>query len=319
MTHTQTVVTIPELESMVKNWIDDSICRQHSAPTIASKRHITDKFLWWLREHNHLFAGAEQIRGFLAYVGSPAPAGGRWGNPHETAQNQPRTVHTFCERLHTLFNWAVEQEFISESPMKKIKPPISRRDDIQPFTEQQVNDVLTAAGESRYPLRDTAICLFLLDTGARATELCTLTIDDLDLKNGKATVLGKGRKKRPVYFTEVTRKALQSYLALQPRGPVDPVFCNDQGFALTRSGLLQLIERLGKRAGITGVRCSPHTFRHTAAIWTIRSGMDSFTLQKMLGHTDLTMTSRYVAIGKADLEAKHRIHSPVGYLASHSG
>jgi len=39
----------------------------------------------------------------------------------------------------------------------------------------------------------------------------------------------------------------------------------------------------------------------------------------MLGHTDLTMTSRYVAIGKADLEAKHRIHSPVGYLTSHSG
>ena len=79
------------------------------------------------------------------------------------------------------------------------------------------------------------------------------------------------------------------------------------------------MHRLGKAANITGVRCSPHTFRHTAAIWTIRSGMNTFALQTMLGHTDLTMTRRYVAIAQADLEEQHRRYSPVRRLSASRG
>ncbi|MBC7806379.1 MAG: site-specific integrase, partial [Akkermansiaceae bacterium] len=76
---------------------------------------------------------------------------------------------------------------------------------------------------------------------------------------------------------------------------------NDGGF----------IERLGKSARLQGVRCSPHTFRHYAAISFLRAGGNSFTLQNLLGHSSLTMTMNYVKIAEADITAQHRQFSPV--------
>jgi site-specific recombinase XerD len=83
---------------------------------------------------------------------------------------------------------------------------------------------------------------------------------------------------------------------------------------LTRSGLLQLIRRLGKAAKIEACRCSPHTFRHTFAVEFLRAGGNVFTLKELLGHTTLTMTQRYVAIAQADIESQHRRFSPADRL-----
>jgi len=80
--------------------------------------------------------------------------------------------------------------------------------------------------------------------------------------------------------------------------------------SLTRSGLLQLIERLGIAAGIKQVRCSPHTFRHTFAVDFLRNGGNSFNLQQLLGHCDMHMTARYVNVAQADIENQHRRYSP---------
>jgi integrase/recombinase XerC len=309
------MVEIDVLDTLIHGWISDGMCRQLSDQTIASRRHITEKFMWWIRHEGLDGVGSDELRAFLAYVGSAAPTGGRWGNPSETQKNGPRTVNTYWERLRTLFRWGVADRRITESPMGTIKAPISRQDQVQPFTQDQVEDLLTAAGRSRYPHRDTAICLFLLDTGVRASELCTLQVKDLELANGHATVLGKGNKRRSVYFDQTTLHALNDYLTDQPRKLGDYVFRGERGPQLTRSGLQQLINRLGEAAQITGVRCSPHTFRHTAAIWSIRNGMNTFALQTMLGHTDLTMTRRYVAIAQADLEEQHRRYGPVRRLS----
>lgn len=312
-------VEIGELEDMVDGWIVDAESRQHSTQTIDSRRLIMGKFVWWIRREGLASVGAKEIRQFLAYVGGEAPPGGRWGNPHETGKNCARTVETYWERLRTLFRWGIEEGMISLTPMANVKRIAARRDQVQPFTEQQIRALLAAAGRSRHPLRDRAIILFMLDCGVRASEVCTLVRSDLDLVNSKATVLGKGNKRRPVYFSDLTREALREYVDREARPMNDTVFHGERGPRLTRSGLLQLIHRLGRTAGLMGVRCSPHTFRHTAAIWSIRNGMDSFTLQTMLGHTDLTMTRRYVAVEQADLEGKHRLCSPVRGLAAAEG
>lgn len=89
------------------------------------------------------------------------------------------------------------------------------------------------------------------------------------------------------------------------------------GSCLTRSGLRQLIEWLAKAAGITEVRHSPHTSRHTVANWALCNGMNVFSLQVLLGHEDLAMTRRYVAVAvaSADVERQHRIYSPVRRLS----
>ena len=134
----------------------------------------------------------------------------------------------------------------------------------------------------------------------------------------KCIVLGKGNKHRVVYFGRQTAKALWNYLREEDREPCSPVFLSDRGTKagepLTRAGLRQLIERLGKAANIEAVRCSPHTFRHTFAVTFLRNGGNVFSLQQILGHTSLQMTNRYVAVSQADLERQHRQFSPVDRL-----
>ena len=96
----------------------------------------------------------------------------------------------------------------------------------------------------------------------------------------------------------------------------DLVFHSQRGTqtwaGLERHGLTRLISRLGKSAGIRGVRCSPHTLRHTFAVTYLREPAATvFGLQEILGHTDLKMTRRYVSFVEADIVAQHKRCSPV--------
>lgn len=75
------------------------------------------------------------------------------------------------------------------------------------------------------------------------------------------------------------------------------------------------MERLGKAAKVSGVRCSPHTFHHTFAVSFLRHGGNVFTLQQMLGHASLDQTNQYVNLAQADIENQHRQFSPADRLA----
>ena len=153
--------------------------------------------------------------------------------------------------------------------------------------------------------------MFLFDTGVRATELCSLKMQDVDLYACHAKVLGKGNKSRSVYFGRRCGRVVRTYLRREFRTPTHPLFTAQHAdVALTRSGLLQIVNRLGKRAGIQVTRCSPHTFRHTFAVEFLRAGGNVFSLQQILGHTSLQVTQRYVALAQADIQAQHRQFSP---------
>lgn len=137
---------------------------------------------------------------------------------------------------------------------------------------------------------------------------------DLDLSSRHAYVLRKGNKHRLVYFSRET-KALSNYLRKPKREWEEPVFISTGGTlagqALTRSGLLQLIERLGKAAGIKATKVSPHVFRHSAAIQLLRNGCDIYSLMSLMGHTSLTVCQEYLKLSQADLENQYRRSAPV--------
>ena len=115
--------------------------------------------------------------------------------------------------------------------------------------------------------------LLLLDTGIRNTELVELKVADMDLRSRQCTVLGKGNKLRVVHFGVTTGNALR--LCLRGRGvqaseAQEPLFLAAKSGGvvrpLARSGLRQLLERLGLAAGIQGRSCSPHMLRRTFAM-----------------------------------------------------
>lgn len=315
-TKTEVTFSLADLERYAKGWLLDSEIRQLSPGTISNRKLIIEKLLWFFKQKELSCCGTLELRQFLAYVSNGhEDAEGRWGNARLTKHVRPGTASMYFARLRTFFRFLVAEDIIEFSPMEKMRPPINRPDQIQPFTPEQVLALQRSAKKSEHPRRDEAICLFLLDTGVRASELCGLRMSNMDLQGRRATVVGKGNKTRAVYFGRDTTKALWQYLKETPREGDEALFTSDRGTrageALTRSGLLQLIMRLGKSAKIEATRCSPHTFRHSFAVEFLRAGGNLFTLQTLLGHTSLAMSRRYTALAQADLEKQHREFSPV--------
>lgn len=312
-------VSASQLARYAEGWLLDGEIRQHSQSTTDLRKLIVKKLLWFLEDRKCDQCGTLELRQFFAYVtNGHATGAGRWDDPAKKRQVRPKTVYTYFVHLRPLFHFLVAEGVIDASPMDAISPPVARADQVQPFDERQVQSLLTASQKTTHRKRDFAIVCFLLDTGVRASELCALTLADVDMSGRKAVVRGKGNKQRAVFFGRQTAKALWNYLREEERQPQTPVFLSDRGNGagerLTRSGLLQLVERLGTAAGVEAVRCSPHTFRHTFAVTFLRNGGNVFTLQQLLGHTNLAMTNRYVAVSQGDLERQHRQFSPVDRL-----
>jgi integrase/recombinase XerD len=165
--------------------------------------------------------------------------------------------------------------------------------------------------------RDRALILVLLDTGLRASELCALTVGDVDLKSGQVVVKhgeaggAKGGKGRVVYLGKAARRALWRYLATRDDGknPDRPLFLGKLQRQINKRVLRQLIARLGEKADVA--HAHPQRFRHSFAITYLRSGGDLFTLQALLGHRTLEMVQHYAQIAQIDVEQAHRRASPV--------
>jgi len=164
--------------------------------------------------------------------------------------------------------------------------------------------------------RDKAMILVLLDTGLRASELCSLLIGDYEAQTGKVQIRhgvgggAKGKKGRTVYLGKTARKALWRYLVDREDGedPDAPLFLGRYSRPLNRDALRQVIASLGEKASIN--KAYPHRFRHTFAITYLRSGGDLFSLQRLLGHATLEMVQHYARLADIDVEQAHRRASP---------
>lgn len=312
---TSTDLTISQFERLSEGWIADGEIERLSPRTLQERRHVIGKLRWHLARQQAESVGLPELRQFFVYLNDPSPAGGRWGNPRNTCALSAVTVLAYHRTLRSFWNSLVDLDEIDASPMRRMKPPRIPDDQVQPFADEQVEAMLAAAARSTHPRRDTAILLLLLDTGIRASELCALRFRDYQVTQRLVTVEeGKGKKRRALPLGANTTRALLHYLREHEREQDAPLFVSDRGVTagehLTRSGLGQLIRRLGRAARVQGVRCSPHTWRHTFAINFLRSGGDVFTLKELLGHTTLVMTNRYVALARADIQRQHRAHSP---------
>lgn len=227
----------------------------------------------------------------------------------QTRNLSDHSIHAAARALRAWLNFCVSEELIAESPMKKVSMPKLDKRILPAFTEADVKALLAACTGSR----DKALVLFLLDTGCRASEFIGLNGGDVDLKDGTARIRqGKGRKDRVVYLGNRTRRAMLRYYLDRGGAPGTgkPIWTNERsGERLTDSGLRQLLERLGKRAGVE--HCHPHTFRRTFALWSLRSGMSLYHLQRLMGHEDIAVLRQYLALVDTDLKSAHEKYGAV--------
>jgi integrase/recombinase XerC len=227
----------------------------------------------------------------------------------------PVGVKDYYRTVKRFLNFLVGRKILATNPMEGTTPPKIPQKTIKVFSEQQIRDLIElVSGDTFMDRRNRAMLLMFIDTGLRCSELVSVQVKDVTLTNDitLVRVMGKGAKERVVRLGKMATRALYDYLEMR----------NDRLPCLwvtkektTMKTVLPLVTKLGHRAGITDVRCSPHTFRHYFAITWLRNGGGEFTLQYALGHSTPTMTKIYLrTLNRDDMVRDHMKASPVDNL-----
>lgn len=171
------------------------------------------------------------------------------------------------------------------------------------FSQDQVTKLLAYHPKSKTMKRAQALAGLLLDTGLRIAEALALRRSDVDLDNLLVTTMGKGRKERKVPISLEGRRRLYLWLRNE-NGP--HVFGTRLGSPLTPRNAQRDLANLCRRTGISGVRTSPHTLRHSFAVNYLRRGGNLEFLRRCLGHSSILVTQRYVqSLTPEDLQSSH--------------
>lgn len=234
----------------------------------------------------------------------------RWLVSHKDVSSA--TLATYDRSLRVFARWLHHRGYVAANPMDRLSKPRTKTKPITTFTRDEVREMLRVAKAKRNPLRDTALITLLLDTGLRIGEATGLRLQDIDWRQGWLSVDGKSGP-RQVPFGNRTRICLKRYVD-QGRRARDPsvraVFLERGGVPLTPEAATHHIAKIAKAANAQASKMGPHTFRHTFAVEFIRAGGDAFSLQRLLGHTTLEMTRRYVHLAQTDLRTAHKRFSP---------
>lgn len=229
--------------------------------------------------------------------------------------HNPGGVHMAYRCLKTFLNWyGREAEPVDwDNPIRNVRPPKISIHPLEPVELSVITKLLKVCDSATFHgARDTAIIYFLLDSGLRAAELCALDIDDVDPIVGDVLVRnGKGGKPRTVMVGKRTRKAVRTYLRFRNDNE-DALWVTEDGDRLTYWGLNLILKRRAKQARVK--KPGLHDFRRAFALSCLRSNMDVFSLQRLMGHADLSVLRRYLDQNDDDSRAAHAKASPVDNL-----
>jgi site-specific recombinase XerD len=228
----------------------------------------------------------------------------------ERTGHNPGGILAHYRTLHTFLSWyeAEEEPENWKNPIRRVKSPKVPIQPIEPISNDAIEALLATCKQGAAAVRDRALILFLFDTGARVSEVIALDLADIDQVTGAVLIRqGKGRKPRTVYLAQKARRAFRAYV--KRRADRDPAaWVTVYGERLTVSGINQVMRRRAKMAGIK--RPGMHDFRRAFALNFLRNGGDIFSLQKLMGHSDIQVLRRYLAQTEKDIQEVHRRGSP---------
>lgn len=223
------------------------------------------------------------------------------------------TVNNKRLNLSSVFTYLHNHEKIARNPMNKVDKIKCSSRIKQPLSEIEIEMILMACGELKPNARKRAVAMmyFLLDTGVRVSELCSLNVCDIDFQNKRGIVLGKGNKERYIYFSPRTEVRLKDYLATRDdvkfRADV-PLFASlDMHHdRMNKSGIEYILKVLGKKSGV--YRLHPHLVRATFATNLSKKGVPINVIAKLLGHANLNTIHRYVLVSDEFISVQYAKH-----------
>lgn len=243
----------------------------------------------------------ELFKGYVAYM------------LHEKSLS-PVTANVRIRTIRAFLRYCYLNSYIQEPIHEVFKPVKTKEDTLESFTPEEVKRLLNVIDDSSYKgFRDKVIIYVLLDTLVRCAELVGIKRKNIDIKAGFITLESEGtktKKARSVPISTKTVKLLREYMELTEGYGSEFLFLTYEGQILSDNTIRKNLAEIGEHARVNK-RVSPHTFRHTGALFYILNGGDPFSLQKILGHSDMSMVRKYIQMTNSDVKKQHNVFSPL--------
>ncbi|MFT7469514.1 MAG: integrase/recombinase XerD, partial [Candidatus Pseudothioglobus sp.] len=283
-------------------WLEKGLSRN----TLESYRRDLEAFAGWLTDQSLvlLLVRREDLLRYLAV---------RMG-----AGIKARSISRALSCFRGLYRYLLRERLIQLDPTLRIDSPRVGRPLPDSLTEGDIERLLAAPDTSTIlGLRDRTMLEVLYATGLRVTELVSLRITEINLRQGVVRITGKGSKERLVPLGEEAISWVQRYLdagreaLLKHNLHEDIVFPSSRGQTMTRQTFWHRVKVHAQTAGIRR-HLSPHTLRHAFATHLLNHGADLRVVQLLLGHSDLSTTQIYTHVAQQRLKALHQTHHPRG-------
>ncbi|WP_213875087.1 site-specific tyrosine recombinase XerD [Pseudomonas sp. dw_358] len=296
----------------------------------ASPHPLIDQFLdaLWLEKgladnsRESYRSDLELFNGWLGERGGDLPSIGREAILDHLAWRvdqayKPRSTARFLSGARGFYRYLLREKLIGVDPTLQVDMPQLGRPLPKSLSEADVEALLDAPDLGE-PIgqRDRAMLEVLYACGLRVTELVSLTLDQVNLRQGVLRVMGKGSKERLVPMGQeaivwVERFVRDGRDTLLNGRPSDVLFPSQRGEQMTRQTFWHRIKHQAQVAGVHS-SLSPHTLRHAFATHLLNHGADLRVVQMLLGHSDLSTTQIYTHVARARLQELHERHHPRG-------
>lgn len=222
------------------------------------------------------------------------------------------SVARILSSLKQFFRFLIFDSKIDHDPIEDLKSPKLWLRLPKALNMEDVKKLLCVILGSKYFLRDIAMLELMYASGLRVSELVKIKLSEINFEAGFIRVRGKGEKERVVPIAQRTMQTIKRYLIeLRPqlikRRTSDFLFLNNRGQAMSRQRFWQNLKAMGKLAG---VEVTPHMIRHSFATHLLEGGADLRSLQKMLGHSDISTTQIYTKVSIDRLRKEYLKHHP---------
>jgi integrase/recombinase XerD len=228
----------------------------------------------------------------------------------ESYKGKPLSPGTRQHRLtciRTFYRYLIKAGIVNYDPLSFIDlPKIADELPRNILSKKEVGAILSQPDlETPLGIRDRAIMEIFYSTGIRTSELCNITLNDLDLRNSELKVKGKNSKDRMIPLGEVVSDYLELYLKEARPKLADSsqlyLFVSRNNKKLRRFYVSTLIKSYADKAGIKKL-ITPHSFRHSFATHLLKGKADIRKIQELLGHSSITTTQRYTRVEISDLK-----------------